>query len=109
MEQRPVIWLVGSECNPGREAEYNEFYNKEHMPTALKGPGMIRGTRYQRVGHQFEYPKYLAIYEMDSEAATEAFLQSETAKEVAKQQFQGRGKDLGMKLRWLVRYKPVGP
>lgn len=42
MEQKPVIWLVGSECTHGKDAEYNEFYNKVHMPTALKAPGMLR-------------------------------------------------------------------
>ena len=104
MEHKPIIWLVGSECSPGREAEYNEFYNKEHMPTALKAPGMLRGTRYERIGPQFEYPKYLAIYEIESEAAIEEILKSEAAE----QQFHGRGKELGMKLRWLVHCRPIG-
>lgn len=109
MEQKPVLWVVGTECTPGKEAEYNDFYNKEHMPTALKAPGMLRGTRYERIGPQFEYPKYLAIYEIKSESAIEQILQSEAAAETAEQQFHGRGKELGMKLRWLVHYRPIGP
>jgi len=109
MAENPVIWVVGSECDLEKESEYNEFYNKIHMPTALKAPGMLRGTRYERIGSQFEYPRYLSIYEIESEAAIEQILKSEAAAEAAEQQFHGRGKELGMKLRWLVHYRPIGP
>jgi hypothetical protein len=108
MAESPVIWLVGSECDLSKEKEYNKFYNQEHMPTALKAPGMTRGTRYERVGRQFEYPQYLAIYEIESEAAIDTIMKSKAAAEAAEQQFHGRGKELGMKLRWLVHYRLIG-
>ena len=108
MESRPVIWLVGTECSPGREAEYNEWYNRLHMPTELEAPGIIRGTRYERIGSQFEYPRYLAIYELESEAAIEAIWKSEATARAAEQHF-GRGLELGLSMRWMAHYRPIGP
>ena len=50
----------------GREAEYNEWYDKQHLSDVCSLPGFVSARRYRLVEGEFEY-KYLAVYEMDSD------------------------------------------
>lgn len=55
------------------EAEFNDWYNTEHLPRLISVPGMLCGRRYKkRWGNG---SNYLAFYEYDDEAiqATEAW------------------------------------
>ncbi len=58
------LYLVMMDVEPEKEAEFNEVYNREHIPVLLTVPGVLGATRYETSteGH----PKYAAIYEMDS-------------------------------------------
>jgi hypothetical protein len=56
-----VIW---TDVAPEYEAEFNEWYDKEHVPQLLTVPGILTGRRYQAVDGK---PKYIAIYEMADE------------------------------------------
>src|SRR5271156_579854 len=58
---------------PEAEAEFNEWYNTEHIPQLLGVPGFLSGRRYQAVDGK---PKYLALYELADENVLkcEAFL-----------------------------------
>lgn len=56
-----VIW---TDVAPEYEAEFNEWYDKEHIPQLLAIPGILTGRRYQAVDGK---PKYIAIYEMTDE------------------------------------------
>jgi len=61
-----VVWTdVTSES----EAEFNEWYDKEHVPQLLTIPGILTGRRYQAVEGK---PKYIAIYEMADEKVWES-------------------------------------
>ncbi len=69
MDKQRVIFVVGTNPPPGKESEFNEWYDDVHVPMLLKAPGMVRATRYQLVGEKEGIPKYLAIYEMEDKAA----------------------------------------
>ena len=50
----------------GRETEYNEWYDKQHLSDVCSLPGFVSARRYRLVEGESEY-KYLAVYEMDSD------------------------------------------
>jgi hypothetical protein len=56
-----VVW---TDIAPEAEAEFNEWYNKEHVPQIVGIPGVLSGRRYQATEGE---PKYMAIYEMADE------------------------------------------
>src|SRR5216684_7480214 len=56
-----VVWTdIASEY----EADFNEWYSKEHIPQLLGVPGFQTGRRYQAVEGS---PKYMAIYQLADE------------------------------------------
>ncbi len=61
-----VVW---TDVTPEYEAEFNEWYDKEHVPQLLTIPGILTGRRYQAVEGK---PKYIAIYEMSDEKVWES-------------------------------------
>jgi hypothetical protein len=56
-----VVW---TDIAPEFEAEFNQWYDTEHVPQLLGVPGFLSGRRYQAVDGK---PKYLAIYELADE------------------------------------------
>jgi len=62
-----VIWLVGTECPPGKEEEYHEWYKTIHIPMLLKVPGVRDATRYEIMRPSPAYPRFLAIHSLESE------------------------------------------
>lgn len=66
-----VVW---TDVAPEAEAEFNRWYDTEHVPQLLGVPGFLSGRRYQAVDGK---PKYLAIYELTDEkvAKSDAFRQ----------------------------------
>ena len=64
-------WIVYSSPVEGREAEYNQWYDKQHLPDLLKIPGVIAARRYriakdQRGGPPASLSRYMAVYEIDT-------------------------------------------
>ena len=57
------LLLVFSAVAPEHDAEYNRWYNEEHIPERLSIPGVLDAARYCAVQGG---PKYLACYELDS-------------------------------------------
>lgn len=51
---------------PGREAEFHEWYDEEHIPDRLVIPGFGAAMRYEAVDGS---PQWLVIYELDDLAA----------------------------------------
>jgi hypothetical protein len=51
---------------PAWEAEFNGWYDQEHIPLRMGAPGFISARRYRSTEHE---RNYLAIYEMESAAA----------------------------------------
>ena len=50
-----------------REAEFNEWYDKTHLPDVLETPGYIRATRYENIEPSEGEAKYLALYEIETD------------------------------------------
>lgn len=79
----PLMYWVGINTAPGTDdtalAEFNTFYNKTHLPEVLaSNPGFVRGTRYELLqpDPRGDFgPRWLAVYEMDSEAAARTYAQ----------------------------------
>lgn len=54
--------IVLADIDPGEEASFNEWYNREHMrDRVLEFPSFVRGRRYVAVEGS---PKYLALYDV---------------------------------------------
>ena len=67
-----VIW---TDIAPEYEVEFNEWYDKEHIPQLLSVRGFQTGRRYQAVEGK---PKYIAVYQL----ADENVLKSERVKAI---------------------------
>jgi hypothetical protein len=63
-------WLlvVESECaDPAKDREFNEWYDKTHLPDVLQLPGFLRATRYQTADPKQGGSTYLAVYEVETD------------------------------------------
>ncbi len=53
--------------DPAHEAEFNAWYDDDHVPALVGQPGFVRARRYVCIEGQERNPKYLAIYEFERE------------------------------------------
>ena len=56
------LLMVWTDVDPEHEADFNHFYNEEHMGRLAKVPGFLSCGRYMALRGA---PKYLAMYELD--------------------------------------------
>src|SRR5215510_3798186 len=70
-----ALLMVWSEVPAEHEAEFNRWYNEEHLAERLSVPGFLSAARYEAVQGG---PKHLAYYELESVEV----LQSEAYKRV---------------------------
>jgi hypothetical protein len=62
------LHIVQTSPTPGREDEFNEWYDNVHVPEILTLPEFISGRRLRLVADDpFEGPRYLAVYEIESD------------------------------------------
>ena len=62
------VVLVETTCSdPSRLNEFNEWYNKIHLPDVLETPGLFRATRYENVSQENDQAPFLAAYEVESD------------------------------------------
>ena len=74
-------WLlvVGVNCaDEARETEFNEWYDKIHIPDVLETPGFIRATRYENTKPSEGEAKFLATYEIETDDI-DRFMKTHTA------------------------------
>jgi hypothetical protein len=77
----PYMYWVGMntapETSPDELAEFDRFYSQTHVPEVVAGnPGFVRGTRYELLDPDPRGdfgPRWLAVYEMDAEAAARGY------------------------------------
>lgn len=70
-----VLLLWALECQPDMEPEWNEWYNREHIPGLLQVPGFISANRYKNkvekplmpLPPMEGMPRYLSYYEIYDE------------------------------------------
>ena len=58
-----ALLIVFVDVDAEHDAEFNEWYNQEHLPERLSAPGFLDGARYEAVKGG---PRYLAVYELES-------------------------------------------
>jgi hypothetical protein len=63
------LLMVWADVPADREAEFNRWYNEEHVPERLSVPGFLSAARYEAVKGG---PKHLACYELESPAVLES-------------------------------------
>src|SRR5690606_25861722 len=56
---QPGILAIWNGCRPGREAEFEHWYQSEHLPERLAVPGFLLGRRYEAVVGS---PRYYCCY-----------------------------------------------
>jgi len=61
-----VVLITSVDIGDGAEADFNRWYNGVHLPEVLACPGFVSATRFECTDGQ---PRYLAIYELESEEA----------------------------------------
>lgn len=61
-----LISVVSVDVDGAVEKEFNTWYNEVHVAEVLACPGWISGARYVSTAGS---PRYLAMYEMESEEA----------------------------------------
>ncbi len=101
-------WLlvVETNCdNAAREVEFNEWYNKTHLPDVLETPGFIRATRYESTELSEGKAKFLATYEIETDNI-DGFIKAHSAN-MTRKRAEGRGSDL-MTLVSRGFYKQIG-
>jgi hypothetical protein len=67
-------FIVFTEARPGREAEYNDWYDNRHLPDVLAVPGFVGVQRFRlqpNTGGTSSTTRYLAIYEIETNNLTE--------------------------------------
>jgi len=82
-KKETYFFLVFSDPVPGREAEYNTWYDEQHAPDVTSIPGFVSSRRYILAEKQLRAvallkPKYLIIYRIETSdpAAVRADIQS---------------------------------
>ena len=76
--QTKYIFSAAMDVEPDKEGLFNEVYDREHVPTLLKVPGVVSVARFKRqevtllIGGERKTvvvenePAYLALYEIES-------------------------------------------
>jgi hypothetical protein len=67
-EHAPFLWAVRLDIATEVEAEFNEWYNVDHLPKLAAVPGVYCARRYRRLAGNGT--KYLALYELANEQVT---------------------------------------
>lgn len=58
----PWLYTVQADCaDPAQEAEFNDWYDNEHMPALARVPGVLRARRYEAVSGT---PKSMSAFEL---------------------------------------------
>ena len=63
-------WMLVVEANctdPSGEKEFNEWYDKVHLPDVLELPGILSASRYEKANLHEGQCKFLALYEVETE------------------------------------------
>jgi hypothetical protein len=84
------IMAVRSNAVLGREAEFNEWYDRVLLPQMVRSPTLISGQRYRvapvalPMGLQKAQHEYLAVYQIESENLQETVQQLWSSENMAR-------------------------
>jgi hypothetical protein len=60
----PAFLALWNDLAPGREADYEEWHAREHLPERVAAPGFRAGRRYRDAAHPTH--RWFTLYEVDS-------------------------------------------
>src|SRR5262245_20419681 len=63
------LLMVWADIPADKEADFNRWYNEEHLAERMSVPGFLNAARYEAVKGG---PKHLAVYELESPAVLES-------------------------------------
>jgi hypothetical protein len=61
------VCLVLTNPVEGRDDEFNEWYEQQHLDDVLRVPGFVAAQRFRLSGGQSGTHRYLAIYEIETD------------------------------------------
>lgn len=70
VEEATWLYQVHTDIPDDVAAEYNEWYDKEHLPRLVGVPGVVRARRYVAISG--EGPRYLTAYDLSDRDAFES-------------------------------------
>ena len=79
----PLLFVVLTNPSDGREAEYNDWYDRRHLPDVLAIRGFVAAQRFRidALAPAQKLPwRYLAIYEVAADAVEAAFAELDVRK-----------------------------
>jgi len=68
------LFVVFTAPKPGREDDYNDWYDGRHLQDTVNVPGFVSGERFVLAdveSTQIGLPKYLALYEIEADDIAE--------------------------------------
>ena len=63
LQNRPGILAIWNDCAPGRDADFEHWFQSEHLAERLGVPGFRRGRRHEAI---LGGPRYFVFYETDT-------------------------------------------
>lgn len=106
MKNAEIVMVVGTQCPPEKEAEFNKWYNEAHIPRVFAYKGIKEVTRYRTMTESKESPKYLSIIKIVNQKAYDEFLKSPEFA-AAGADAQKAVEDLGMVITWNATYEAI--
>ena len=71
------VMFVMTNCEAGKDAEFNDWYDRIHLPDVLKVPGVVAAQRYKLTDEQRRDTRpdygYMAAYQVESNNLVETF------------------------------------
>jgi hypothetical protein len=99
----PYVLTVRLETDPEHDAEFNEWYNTDHLPALVSVPGVYAARRYHATAGS---PRYLAVYELASHDVTKSEAWKKAADSPWTQRMRPRFKNLATNLGQLLKAMP---
>jgi hypothetical protein len=62
------FFVVITNAVPGKEQEFNTWYDQQHLADVLRIPGFVAARRFELAQPQSDLPgRYLALYELETD------------------------------------------
>ena len=106
MAKARILNIVASECTPEMDAKFNKWYNEVHIPMLMKYKGIKKVTRYKTMEAPGARPKYLAVYEYDSQKDLQGQFGSPSFQAV-REEMEQTTKTLKFDIKWVMGCEPI--
>jgi hypothetical protein len=100
---------IPADATPQQEREFDQFYTHTHVPEVVtNNAGFLTGRRYELVDRSLNGPRFLAVYEVATEADAHAHL-NRAANPTGSSVRYSTGPEVWQKhdTLWRLMYKPV--